>query len=132
MTTLRCNNRLQKCAEEIQLHRFFADAQLLGAEAGDDGRKPFREVGVAAVGRFEIRLELLCDLGRALGEVRRADDDALRVFGNVALMAVQGFGLEERIVRGVRSRTSGTFAPTILCASVPLCLCVETSSPGYP
>ena len=89
-----------------QLHRRFTDAELGGAEAGNDLGQTPGEVGVATVGRFEIRLELPADLGRGR-KVPGADDDRLGIFGNVQLVPVLELRLEEKIPVTVRLALGG-------------------------
>ena len=61
-----------------------------------------REVGVVAVGRFEIRLELFRHLRRTLREICRTDNDALRILRNIVLVPVHELRLEEKILFAVR------------------------------
>ena len=91
----------------MTLHRRLAHAELVGAKFGDDLGKPSREVGVVAVGRFEIRLELRRHLRRTLREVRRADDDARRVFRSLGLVPVHELRLEKEILLAVRLALGG-------------------------
>ena len=86
---------------EIHLHRRLAHAELVGAEFGYDIGKALRKVGVVAVGRFEIRLELLADLGRT-SEICRTDNDALSILWDVGLVPVLVECLEEKIPFAVR------------------------------
>ena len=86
--------------EEITLLRRLAHAQLFGAQLREDFRQAFCKVGVGAVRRFEICLELLAHLGRGR-EVRRADDDVRRVFRRRQLVLILELRLEEQVLLAV-------------------------------
>ena len=85
---------------------------MLGAEAGDYFGEALCEVGVIAVSRFEIRLELLANLGRGC-EVLETYYDALRVFGDIALVLILELDFEEKILVAV-SLALGRIAVALL------------------
>ena len=72
--------------------------QLLRAELGDDFGQTLREIGIFAVGRFEIRLELLGYFGRTLHEIGGPHDYGIGLAGQIVLVSVEKFRLEERVV----------------------------------